>query len=61
MDREIMRIKSMIGEHHGRSSAEALALERMSNALLLVRSEMENRYRQESPGRVDVCRVYFGP
>lgn len=48
------------GEHYGRSSAEVLALERMRNALLLVRSEMENRYRQESHGRVDVCRVYFG-
>lgn len=48
------------GEHYGRSSAEVRALERMRSALLLVRSEMEDRSRQESRGRVDVCRVYFG-
>jgi hypothetical protein len=60
VDRELVRLSAIISRAYGYTSAERKSLDRARKALLMARSELENRYCRENPGAIDACHVYFG-
>lgn len=60
MDKQIMGLMLRLSNAYGVKSRERKQAEKMRNALLWVRSELENRYCREHPVDPAATHVYFG-
>lgn len=60
MDEQIAALVVQLSSGYGKSSVERQQADKMRRALLLLRSELENRYCKENPFDHFGTHVYFG-